>query len=301
MLLNVRDRIYKILILFCLTTVVSAQTPELKSGFIQDSLSIGEEVEFWMKVSYPISTDVLLPDTNYNFAPFEFLDKKYFETQFDGEEAIDSAVYYLQSFEIDKIQYLSLPVTVFKNGDSTQIFSARDSIFFRDLAPIVNDTTSLKSNVEYLSVNKQFNYPLWAIILASLGVIVVVLLLIFGKRIRRYFLLKRMKKDFEKFNEQFSALIQEVKKTPEKTTVEKSLNVWKRYAEKLEKEPFRKLTTTEILEYPFTSELSEALKTIDRLIYGNQKQDNIFKELEVIEDYTQHRYSIKKMELKNDR
>jgi Txe/YoeB family toxin of Txe-Axe toxin-antitoxin module len=110
-----------------------------------------------------------------------------------------------------------------------------------------------------------------------------------------------MKKDYEKFNEQFSALIQEVKSTPEKTNVEKSLNIWKKYAEKLEKEPFRKLTTTEILEYSFTSELSEALKKIDRLIYGNQTQDNIFKELEVIEDFTQHRYSIKKMELKNDR
>jgi len=297
----VRDRIYNILILFSFTTVVSAQTPELQSGFIQDSLSIGEQVEFWMKVTYPISTDVLLPDTNYNFAPFEFLDKKYFETQFDGESASDSAVYYLQSFEIEKVQYLSLPVTIFENGDSSQVFSERDSIFFRDLAPIVNDTTSLKSNVEYLSVNKQFNYPLWAIVLASLGVISVVLLLIFGKRIRRYFLLKRMKKDYEKFNEQFSELIQVVKNSPQKSNVEKSLNIWKRYSEKLEKEPFRKLTTTEILEYSFTSELSEALKTIDRIIYGNQTKENIFKELEVIEDYTQHRYSIKKMELKNDR
>ena len=56
-----------------------------------------------------------------------------------------------------------------------------------------------------------------------------------------------------------------LKSTPEAQLAETTLSYWKKYQERLDKFPFTKLTTKEILEESFTKELEKPLHAIDRL------------------------------------
>jgi hypothetical protein len=282
-------------------TSLHAQEVKVNGGFLQDSLSVGEEINYWLTAEYPAGQDVLFPDSSYNYKPWEFLSKDYSMTELRGERAYDSTVYSLQSFEIDSVQVLRLPVSIFLEEDSTKVWSPYDSVVFRALAPVVSDTTSLKANFSYLKVKRAFNTYLWLIILGAVVILLIILLLIFGKRIRRYLKLRKMKKDYLAFTEQFTSDIEHIKANPEEKAIEDSIDRWKKYAEKLENEPFRKLTTTEILAYSFTAELRDALKSIDRAVYAHKFDNDIYKSFEVIEDYTSHRYQLKKAEVQNGR
>ena len=76
-------------------------------------------------------------------------------------------------------------------------------------------------------------------------------------------------------------------------------NQWKNYLERLELQPFSKLTTKEILALEFTSELKEALRNIDRSVYGNHRDAELYKSFQDIEDFTQHRFHMKIEDIKN--
>mgnify|MGYP006266999657 CR=1 FL=1 len=294
----------RFIVILCLILSIAplkAQQVEVRSGFLQDSVSVGEEITYWLAATYPAGQDLLFPDSTYGFGNWEFLSKDYTTSQLRGQLAYDSAVYSLQSFEIDPVQSLRLPVSVFLEEDSSKIWSSRDSIFFRELAPVVSDTTSLKTNFSYLKVKRAFNMYLWLIIIGAVVLLVFLLLLIFGKKIRRYLKLRKMKKEFLTFSDRFAEKISAIRQQQNLDTIEEAIDLWKRYAEKLESEPFRKLTTTEILEYPFTTELKDALKSIDRAVYARKVEEHIYKSFEVLEDYTSHRYQLKKAEVQNGR
>lgn len=279
--------------------ISNAQKLKIRGGFIQDSVGVGEELDYWVTASYPVEQEILFPDTNYRFTPYEYLDKFYSETLVKNNRAFDSAVYKLQSFEIDPVQYLSLPVIQLREGDSITFQTPTDSVYFRELAPVVSDTTSLISNVDYMEVYRQFNYPLWGILLVAIGLVSLIVLLVFGKKIRRKLLIRRMRKEYARFSEEFSRMIGTLKSDPSPQYVEDTVALWKHYLEKLEKEPFRKLTTTEILKYPYTNEIRDSLKTTDRSIYGKEIIGDIYKNIQELEDFTDHRYSMKIAELSN--
>ncbi|MEQ9007832.1 MAG: hypothetical protein RLP12_08110, partial [Ekhidna sp.] len=97
---------------------LSAQEISVQGGFLEDSLLIGQDVNFWMSATYPPDMEMVFPDSLYSFSPFEFSDKTYFVTQIRGDLAFDSTVYTIQSYEIDKVQYLKLPAVVLNGRDS---------------------------------------------------------------------------------------------------------------------------------------------------------------------------------------
>ena len=65
-----------------------------------------------MKVTYPDNIEVLLPDSNYNYAPFEYIDKLYLSTVNDSIFNYDEITYKFTSFNLDSIQFLKIPVFV---------------------------------------------------------------------------------------------------------------------------------------------------------------------------------------------
>ena len=191
-----------------MATSTFAQEISVKGGFVQDSVKIGEDIQYWLTASYPKSLDLVLPDTLYDFSPWEFSDKRYFPSQLKGGQVFDSAVYVLQSYEIDPVQYLSLPAFILKNkNDTVSIKAAMDSLFFQTLIPAKADTIRLKTNTVYKEVSSLINYPLIWIIGAALLVIAIVVFLVFGKRIRKMFKLRKLKKEYLKFSEQLTQQI----------------------------------------------------------------------------------------------
>jgi hypothetical protein len=297
-MLGGRGRII-IALIFFISIKASAQEIVVNGGFVEDSLLIGQDITYWITASYPQEVEMLFPDSTYNFTPFEFSSKTYYPTKLVDGLAFDSTAYSIQSYEIDLVQYLAIPAIILSDLDTTSILTPVDSIFLKELAPIVSDTTQLIANANYETVNRFFNFPLFYIIIGSLVFITIVLLLIFGKRIIKFFKLRRLRKEYEKFSNELAAYINNLKKNPESDVAEKALSFWKKYQERLDKYPFTKLTTKEILQETFTKELEKPLHSIDRLVYGKRETVSIFQDFQQIEDFTQYRYNKKVQEIRD--
>jgi hypothetical protein len=177
--------------------------------------------------------------------------------------------------------------------------SPLDSIVFAELAPIVTDTTSLKTNVSYQDVTLAFNYPLVYYIVGGIVFVLLILVLLFGKRMLRYLKLRRLKKEYEKFSSRLTEYIRELKKQPDPQLAEEALVYWKKYQQKLDDQPFESYTTRDILRLSFAQELEKPLKSIDRLIYGNRNGETVYQDFQQIEDFSQHRFTKKVAEIQD--
>jgi len=77
------------------------------------------------------------------------------------------------------------------------------------------------------------------------------------------------------------------------------LAVWKGYLERLEKKPFSKLTTKEVLVLHNNSQLKDNLKLIDRSIYGGEKGNDLFASFDYLMKFSIEVYHQKIKEIKH--
>jgi hypothetical protein len=300
---NVRGKLlFLICVLFIIARFGTAQEIKVRGGFVQEYFEVGDPIDFWMSATYPENVSLVLPDSTYNFEPFEYMAKNYYPSQLKSGEIYDTVIYTLQCYEIDLVQYLKLPAIIFTSkGDSTLIYSKADSLLFNQLVPEISDTTQLKTNLAFANVDTIFNFPMLWIILGVLAIIAISVLLIFGKKILRALKLRKLKKEYIRFSDELTEYIRKLKTKPEKQTAEVAIAKWKLFAETLENKPYSKLTSKEILSFGYTQELSDPLKNIDRFVYGGLLDESLYKYFQSIEDFTQNRYSIIVEEIKNGR
>jgi hypothetical protein len=287
-------------LLCCLS--VCAQKVDVRGGFLTDSIKIGEETAFYLSARYPSQLNVLFPDSSYAFAPFEYSRKVYFPTATSGATSVDSAVYYVSTFEIDRIQTLSLPAFVVNPGDCTAVHSDTDTVLIVQLVTVPPDSITaekppLKETLAYQEVTYDFNYPLFAIIGGSVLLVVVILLLIFGKRIRRYYRLKRLQKDHTKFQESYTSAVRNLQQVFSVPLTESALVVWKKYMEQLDGKPYTKLTTREMMSLEPDDVLGKNLKSIDKALYGHDT--TVMESLESLKGFADQRFRKKLEEVKH--
>lgn len=268
-----------VLVTLCLITncITSYAQVKVTSGFIPDSVVVGDHAAYYLTATYPKKLQVLFPDSTFSFQPFEFEKKKYFTTQTSDSLSYDSAVYTLSTFEVDLVQHLQLPVFILHQQDCTTLLSLRDSVILKQLVTIpLPDTLKaenlpLISNTAYEPVAWLLNYPLLLIITGVLLIVIVVGWIIFGKRIRKHFTVKRLQKEhatfMQTFNEQFDLLKQQF--SPHNT--ERILLLWKRYMETLDARPYTKLTTKETALLLEDQALGMQLRRVDAAVYGNNR------------------------------
>jgi len=298
--LNVRGSLLTSILFFIFhTSGLFAQEVELTGGFTSDSVKIGENLNYWLKIKYPQQFQAVLPDSLYNFAPFELSSKQFFKSKIVNTNIVDSAVYTLQTYEIDPILFLKTKAIIFSKGDSLPIVSNVDSVFLNQLVSQVTDTTTLKANTDYIRVPGQFNYPLMTYLLVGLGVVSLIILLVFGKKIRRYYVLKKLKKEYAQFSEYITVQIRSIKSDPNPELAELTVGEWKKYLEKLEKKPYTKLTTKEIIIDIANKELESPLKVIDKSVYGKASNEELYKAFQSLEDFAQHRYNVTTEDIKH--
>lgn len=297
-------RVWSVLVVVILFSAPSlAQDVQVRGRFLADSLKIGEPVPYSLTARYPQQLNVLFPDSTYAFAPFEFTKKNFFDTRTKDSVSYDSVVYLLASYEVDSVQQLRLPVFVVHPSDCTTIFAENDVIFLKHLVKNVPDSIQapqlpLKTQTSYLNVKWLFNYPLWLIIGGVLLVLAIVGWLIFGKRIRRYFRIKRLLSQHQQFIDRFENAVSQLAGNYSAPKAEKALVVWKQYMEDLESRPFTKYTSKEILLAEKNDRLARALKQIDRMIYaglGNETQT-----LEELKSYSQEKFNQKLEAVKHE-
>lgn len=259
--------------------------------FLKDSIKIGESVPYSLSYKDRKNRPVIFPDSLYDFSPFELLEKQYFDTQSDSINSIDSAVYYLATFEIDTVQRLSVPVFLNIGDDSLQLYSLMDSITLDQVVTQMPDSVNLAETSAYMPVSLQFNYPYWVIGLIVLGIVALIVMLVWGNQIQKRIKLYRLNKQLLKFKEQFDIEIEQLNADTTKLKIETVLKFWKGYMEKLEKIPYTKLTTKEIVLVQKSSSLDETLKSIDKNIYSPIEVTALQNDFEFLKDYSEDRYN----------
>jgi hypothetical protein len=275
---------------------------KITAGFIEDSLYIGKPVRFYLTARYPQELNMVFPDSSHTYTPFEFESKDYFPTDTEDGISYDSVIYHVSTFEIDRTQYLSLPVFQVNEKDSVVFQSEKDTILVTQLVNFSVDTIAIdklpmKLSVAYHDVPGQFNWPIFTIVAASILVIAVVVWFVFGKRIRKYFRIKSMLEAHRKFVESYTREVTNLRQAFSAVTTETALAHWKLYMEQLEARPYTKLTTREARNFFQDETLIRSLQTIDGAIYGHSV--NVIEPLESLKAVADQRFQTKLQEVKH--
>lgn len=266
---------YGLSLIFSLAFIINlfGQQIEPKGKFLQDSMAIGEPVKYSLSIHYPADFQVLMPDSLYDYAPFEYSKKQFSPTKTDSIRSFDSVVYTLTSFEIDKVQKLKLPVFIVQGDDSTAVYAKTDSIYLEEQIQVVSDSLQMKTDAIITKLDKDFNYPYLIAFVIAIGIVVLLVILFFGKKLRKKWQVWRLNKRHKKFRISFESKLSSVGDM-QVEKIEKLLYTWKKHAEYISKSPYAKLTSKEINQMQQNEELYENLKSIDRTIYSSKGREN---------------------------
>lgn len=279
-----------------------SQDVKVHGHFASDSVKLGNPISFYLTARYPQSSNIVFPDSTFSFAPFEFQKKKFVPTLTKDSISYDSVIYTLNTFEIDSIQSLKLPVFIIQEKDCTVVYSETDAVFFNRAVKNLPDSVQLqklplKTNTNYFDVSWLFNYPLASIISGVLIALLMVCWIIFGKMIIRYFKIKRLNKKHVLFIQQFDAEVEKSKATFSRNSTELALVIWKKYLENLIDIPFTKYTTKEISQKESDAQLLQSLAAIDRMIYANQPGEQ--EHFSNLRNYSEDQFAKKIQKLRN--
>jgi hypothetical protein len=286
----------KILIFFLLVCSFQVCKAQLKGSFLQDSIKIGEPVKYSLRFSHPSDVELLLPDSGYNFYPFEFISKEYFPTRTSNSISTDSAVYNLRTFEIEKHLGLSLPVFIISENDSTSKYPAPDTVFLKELTSVANNL-KLRENTNYYTVERKYNYTYAIALYGSAATILLVSYIFLGASIRKRYNLFIFKRSHLNFVRTYKRLEKEFSEFKSHSSIEQALSIWKTYLSKIEDKPINTYTTTEIISLFNKEDLKNGLQTIDRAIYGGLVSDEALKALKSLRKFSNQRYLKRKKEI----
>jgi hypothetical protein len=265
------------------------QTP--KGQFLQDSIKIGKPFQYALSYRHNAALDVIFPDTSYNFKPFEIKTRQYFPTATDERGSLDSVVYTLVSFDVHKVQALSLPIFIHTPKDCTAVFSNADSVLLKEMVSGKTDSVALKTDNKIYYLPQEPNYPLFLLGFLGFWVIFGLVYWLLGDTIAKQwqrYLLWRRHTDFNNTFQKYERNVARQQKGVE--NVQNALLLWRNFLERLEKKPFTTFTTRELVEELQDERLSDALNTIDATVYGGNIAPNISEALKVLKELATRMY-----------
>lgn len=285
-----------IILLLIITNTVLAQiqkTPRPFGNFMEDSIKIGEIVNYYFVYKHDSKQEVFFPDKSYNFAPFELVEKTYFPTKTIKGISTDSAIYKLRTFSIDTLQFLSLPVYIFTKKDSAQIFSKKDTLFVNLGIKTIPKMVKLSDKPFLIPMKIRVNLVFLFLQIATIIIAIFIWWLLFGK------IVWAQLKIFTNYRRHidFKNSFRKNTKTVSKINIENAVNIWKKYMGRLQKRSFVSLTTPEILENIPSQSLEDALKEIDKYIYGNAVTTNLSSAFDTLLNIADTYYSVRKREI----
>jgi hypothetical protein len=289
-------------LLLLISNLGFSQEVKVRGYFDVDTVKLGEPLKFYLTATYPQTYQVLFPDSTFSFAPFEFQKKRYFQTKTTSGLSYDSVIYTLATYEIDKIQTLALPVFQLQKKDSLPYLTETDTVYFKELVGALPDSLAisqlpLKTNTAYNPVSWLLNYPLLLLGGGIVLLIAIVCWIIFGKRIRKYFILKKLVKSHELFLSRFDETVEKLKSGFSPEVAEVSVTIWKKYMEELSSRPYTKFTSREIREQE-SSELGQPLRSVDKMIYGRLAPET-YDSFQQLKEFTKNQFNIKVEEVKH--
>lgn len=295
------DKLYYIVLLLLFSITLKGQVAQPSASFNRDSIKLGEEVAYSLSIRYLKTRDVVFPDSLYNFAPFELNRKISFPTKSDSLFSLDSAVYFLTTFELDTVQRLNLPIFMVTDGDSLKVFGGDDSIILHHVVLTIPDSIVLIANTSYSNVNLNFNYPYLIVGVTVAILITLILFFTFGKNVKKRYLIYKLNRLHRKFVDKFNIEIHTAEQSvgSKIKPIEHLIDDWKLYMENLNKQPYTKLTTREIQLIYQDNHLNKALVCIDRAIYGGLTDKKLVDSFYYLRNASEDSFRSKMREVQN--
>ena len=125
----------------------------------------------------------------------------------------------------------------------------------------------------------------------------IIVWIVFGKRIRKHFAVKRLLKKHTAFISMFDQSIHKLNQTFNPDVAESSITIWKKYMEEISARPYTKFTSKEIRELE-KGELTVALQAVDKMIYARLKPESL-SAFEQLKEFTINRFNQKLQEVKH--
>lgn len=286
-----RSNFLLVITFWFISTISVAFELQPKAGFVEEEIRIAENVHFWMSIKHPKNIQLVFPDSTHSFAPFEYVNKQYFRTETTDSISIDSAVYTLTTFEIERLQKLKLPVYILNGNDSITINSPVDTVFFQGVITQLPRTIKLRQDTSFQKVDYDFNYY-YALIICFVLIVIIGIILFLGKktialRYYEYLLTKNHKKFLLNFSEYSSST--------KINEIQQALLIWKNYLGNLENQPFHSYTSKDLHAYYNHEILYKNLQKVDYYIYAHPTNEFT---IEGLESFAINIFESKKEELK---
>lgn len=267
-----------------------AQELKVEGYFLQDSAMLGEKVGYVLKAFYPPGTNVLFPDSTYQFGSMEFLGKETFSTHTVDSTTLDSAIYYLSNFSLDPVKKYQLPVFEVLKYDSISHLPEEASLHLKLTIDTIPQVLTFKETNRYQTIPQDFNYPYLIIGLSLFLLILITMILVFGKKVKRYWLVHKEKRRQKKFlvlwNTTKSAFIAQ----PSLEAADELLGLWKDRMENLTGKPFKEWTATEIAAHLEKPTLLQDFRKIELIIYANRPAGDIEESCQNLEEISTSTY-----------
>jgi hypothetical protein len=270
-----------------------------KGDFLNDTIEVGLSIYYALSIRHPSDSQLIFPDSSYNFAPFTFVKKEYFTTQSSQGLSLDSVVYELTTFEIDTIQKLAVPILLVEGDSLRPIFPAADSVILRSLVKENLNKAQWKATTPFQSIPNAWNYPYWILIFVMLIVLIGLVRVFLGRQILKTYRMFQFRTRHAIFLQEYTRLASRITSRKSIQDIEKAIVLWKKHLEQIAEKPFSSYTSKEISQILPQNNLAESLKSIDRAIYGQEISDKINDALNVLKSIAIESFEKKKEEMRN--
>jgi hypothetical protein len=272
----------RIVLLMLFTITAFAQKP--KVYFFEDSVMVGKEIKMALSYRHSSKSDILFPDSSFDFSPFQFVSYELFETKTEQGKSRDSVVYTLVTYALDSVLYLQPYIKNLASG--VKVYSDSASVFLKSS---ISGTAQkrVRETVPLYVVKKDVNLPKLTYYLLGMLVFGFLLFVFFGDWVK-------IKYSLWKFDRRHKRFLVEFKKRSGRPKLlnnnERAVQEWKIYMEALEGVPVSTMSTSELGKLYPDPRLEYALKMFDSAIFGGVISEELPVAYQIMEDFAVRRY-----------
>lgn len=257
-----------------------------KAVFFEDSVTIGKEIRMAMSYLHSGKSDIVFPDSSFDFSPFRYVSSELFGTRTVEGKSLDSVIYTLVTYQLDSVLYVQPYIKNLGTGEMIYADSARVHLKFSITAENIR-RPEVKETVNVFHVRKELNLPKISYYVLGFLVLGFLVSAFFGDWIRKKYHLWKFDRDHQRFLADFRKMAL----TPGSIgNNERALKEWKIYLEELEKEPVSTMSTSELGKLYENERLESALKMFDSAIFGGVISEELPLAYRILQDFSVKRY-----------
>lgn len=241
---------------------------------MRDSARLGERVGYVLKVKHPETSQVIFPDSTFDYSPFVLLEKQTFISSTREGVTVDSTIYFLSNFSLAPRSFLTLPVFEIVRYDSVTYYPNEAEIQLKLELDSIPDEPIFKENNVYQVLTKEWNWIIISLVILAILSLLVIVILIFARPIQRLWREQREKRRWNQFERKWSLKMTQLEEFPSVALADEVIGWWKSYMESMTQLPIKEWTSSEISENLNDPKVLESLRSIDMIIYAGKSSKN---------------------------